>query len=177
MPHEGPYRTGSIYLGDRQAYKFSNPALTGATVRDRLRVRREVCSGIIDQDEENYGLFEGGRLIASLSLNSPAQSATDCPTAYWSVGMIEVAHEHQGKRLGPRLLDAVFHLRGSPLASDLDQDGGGADLWRRWIKKHPGCVELHDPNGIDLGVVVKVSRQRYHPPPWAVRATRLVRQR
>ena len=174
MPQAGPRRTASIFLGDRQASKFSNPVATGTHVEDKLSVQREIYEGLTDADEQNFGLFEGGRLIASLSLVSPAMADTDCPSVFWSVGMIEVSHDHQGKGLGPGLLDAVFYSCGQPLASDLDQDGGGADLWKRWIRDHPGDIELHDPSGACLGVVTEVDGQ-YAPNPWATRNTRLVR--
>lgn len=176
MPHCGPYRTTSIFLADRQANKFPNPSATGVSVTDKEGVVREIFTGKIDSDEEHYGLFEGRNLIASLWLDSPALAGTDCPSDYWSIGMIEVVDEHQGKGLAPCLYDAVFKMHGRPLASDLDQDGGGADLWKRWVRDYPGDIELHGPGGLLLGTVVALDG-RYLPDPCAVRATRLVRVR
>lgn len=154
---------------------FETPMGTGVHVTDKTGVSREVFSGTANEEVEHYGLFEGPSLIASLSLNSPSQAADeDCATPFWSVGMIEVLNAFQKRGLGPGLLDAVFALRGEPLASDLDQDGGGADLWRRWIRDHPGEVELCRPGGEVVGIVVQDGAS-YAPDPWADRETRLVR--
>lgn len=174
MPQAGPHRTSSIFLADTQAAYFSRPSPTGQVITDNRGVCRPVVQGEMNAEEEHYGVFEGSSLIASLTLSSPTLLNSNCPTLYWSIGLIEVTNRFQGLGIGPKLLDAVFDIRSQPLASDLDQDGGGADMWRRWIRNHPGQVELFDATG-SLGVVVN-SNGTYIPDPWACRNTRLVRK-
>lgn len=174
MPEVGPHRTSLIFLADPQMAYFSSPVSTGLTVTDKVSIVRPVVSGSIDAEEENYGVFDGETLIARLTLTSPPPADDNCPTPYWSVGLIEVVNRFQGQGIGPGLLDAVFGHRCQPLASDLNQDGGGADLWRRWIRDHPGKIELFGPEG-SLGIVVQ-GRNGYAPDPWKDGRTRLVRR-
>lgn len=135
---------------------------------------RNVMLGDVDDRHENYGVFEDGALIAVLILVKGPLPSDACPSPYWSVAFSAVLNQFQGRGIGPRLYDAVFNLRAAPLASDTLQHGGGADMWRRWIRKHPGKVELHGPDG-SLGVVQN-TRQGYEPDPWASPDSRLVRK-
>lgn len=173
MPNAGPHRTSLIFLADRQAERFSNPKPTQRSITDRTGVVWQVVSGRIDANEENYGVFDGASLIAIVTLSNLPPTDDDCFTGFWSIGKIEVVNQFQRRGIGPGLLDAVFALHGQPLGSDLDQDGGGVDLWRRWIKHHPGKIELYTPDG-SLGPV-RERNGTYSPDPWEHRETRLVR--
>lgn len=174
MPHAGPPRTSSIFLQDRQTAHFGNRTDTGRAFEDRDSITHRIVSGAEDDNQRHYGVFDGLNLVGYLALSRSSDQEHDCPTPYWSIGMIEIDHRYQGRRIGPGLMDGVWDLLGESLASDLDQDGGGADLWKRWIKMHPGEVELHGPNAALLGVVTQEDGA-YTPNPWSERCTRLVR--
>ena len=173
MPQSGPYRRSLIFLEHRQASYFRTRRPIGQPFVDKLGARRDIVSGRITPEEEHYGIFEDDDLVATLALAGPASDG-DCPTPFWSVGLIEVTNPFQRRGLGSGLFDGVFASRGQALASDLDQDAGGADLWRRWIGKHPGKIELHGPEGL-IDIVSK-SVGGFTPDPWLVRESRLVRQ-
>ncbi|HEX4739074.1 MAG TPA: hypothetical protein VH331_16095 [Allosphingosinicella sp.] len=172
VPNEG-VSEGSVFLGHIQATNFASRTALPQTVSDSDGRIWALEEGLCDADERNYGLFDGSELIARLTIVSPAITANDCPTPFWSVGRIEVADRCQRRGIASGLATAVVAAIGMPLASDLDQTPGGASVWKRLIRENPGAIELHDANGLIGSVTIKSGV--YEPDPWAARATRLVR--
>ena len=173
MPSLGPDDRSAIHLDDRQATYFGTCFSSGESITDLRGVDWLVVIGREDSGEVNYGIFDSGRLIAHVNLAEPN---LDDPhrTQFWSVGLIQVVLKHQRKGIGSSLLDMSFRLHKRALASDTEQKGGGGRLWKRWIKAHPGKIELWE--GIrPLGPVTEKDGV-YSPNPWASDTARLVRQ-
>jgi hypothetical protein len=159
-----------VYLHDPQAYYFPHHQPIGRILTDKTGQVWQIESGLNDEDQQNLGLFDQGRLIARLSLSS-SNLVEDCVTPFWSIGRSAVLHEFEGRGLMKRLMLAWLDEHGVPLASDLSQSPQAAWIWKKFVQEGRR-VELYDENG-SLGQVTHTDG-RHLPDPWKHPEARLV---
>lgn len=172
MPKIG-FDEGTVFLDDVRASRFVDPKVLEFEVIDDEGRAWPLMAGSRDETERNYGLFDGDRLIAFLKLISPDVTAEDCPTCFWSIARVAVLDPWMTRGIASALVGAVMlHFR-APVASHVDQTPGGAAVWKRYIRSHPGEVAIYSGSTVLGGVVW--NGERFEPDPWADRCVRLVR--
>ena len=171
MPSSGG-DDGLVFLADIQTSKFSMRTATPMVITDKASRAWAVEAGLSNADEQHFGLFDAGVLVARIALSSPAMSAHLHPPPCWSIGRVQVIDKLQCHWIAHQLVETIVGYRRAPLASDLDQTNGGRAMWETLIRRNSGKVELYGPQG-NMGPITGAPGA-YNPAPWQFDDRRLI---